>query len=342
MLRRASIDELTAVFDTRPLDARGGQTRTTAIGFPDCPDELVIWLVEHGLDVDTADEHGATPLWERAAAGRAEQIPLLLSLGADIQRARRRGGTPLHAAAARQKPETTRALLAHGADVRAVDDFGETSLLRALRSTANSTIPGMARVAELLLDAGSAVTPEMRAAVERIGRNFELHRPSFSAALLPKADAGLRELYRLFGTAPMQTRMLHDGAAPIPVPAGSWQDRHQAFWELLVPASGAARTVQGEVIWITGRIAREILDNRSRNWDRDFRSMLGALPAHLDSGSPLPEGELAEALRLTSALRSGRGNEQQVYRLSELAVAWVCTNPEPAPLRTIADARWLP
>ena len=339
LLRRASIDELKAVFDTRPLDARGGQTRATALGFPDCPDELIVWLVGRGLDVDAPDEHGATALWERASAGRAEQIPLLLSLGADIQRQPRRGGTPLHAAAARQRPGTVRTLLDHGADVHAVDDAAETPLLRALRCTANGTIPDMARVAEMLLDAGSAATPEMRAAVERIGRRFELHRRSFSAALLPAADAGLRDLYRFFGAAPMRTRMLHDGTAPITVPAGSWQDRHRVFWEILVPPSGAARTVQGEVIRITGRVAREILDNRSRNWDREFRSMLGTLPVHLGSGSPLPEDDLAEALRLSRALRLGRGSARQVYRLSELAVVWVCANPEPVPLGPAGDAR---
>ncbi|WP_449282128.1 ankyrin repeat domain-containing protein [Leucobacter sp.] len=339
LLRRASVDELKAVFDTRPLDARGGQTKAAAIGFPDCPDELIVWLVERGLDVDTTDEHGATPLWERAAAGRTEQIPLLLSLGADIRRQRRRGGTPLHAAAAHQRPDATRLLLEHGADVHAVDDAGETPLLRALKRTPNAGIPGMARVAELLLDAGSAVTPEMPEAVERITRNFEFHRPGFSAALLPKADTGLRELHRFFGATPVQARMLHDGTAPITIPSGTWQDRHQVFWELLVPANGAARTVQGEVIRITGRVAREILDNRSRSWDRDFRSMLGALPAHLGSGAPLPEDRLAEALRLSSALRSGHGSEQQVYRLSELAVAWVCANPEPLPLHATGYAR---
>ncbi|AQA23836.1 putative ankyrin repeat-containing protein [Rhodococcus sp. MTM3W5.2] len=81
MLKTASLDELKAVFDRTMLDARGGSSKQTAIGFVECPDELIIWLVEQGLDVDASDLYEDTPLWTRASRGRAVQIPLLLSLG---------------------------------------------------------------------------------------------------------------------------------------------------------------------------------------------------------------------------------------------------------------------
>lgn len=97
LLTRATPDELVSVFDRTRIDARGGSAKATAIGFVDCPDELIRWLVAQGLDVDATDTFGATPLHVRAARGRPEQIPLLLALGTDIERPHRFGGTPLHA-----------------------------------------------------------------------------------------------------------------------------------------------------------------------------------------------------------------------------------------------------
>jgi len=100
-----------------------------------------------------------------------------------------------------------------------------------------------------------------------------------------------------------------------------------------VPPQGAAATVQGEVIRVSGKIAREILENRSVYWDSAYRAMLAALPVHLGSGTPLPADKLSEVQGLARMLRSGRGDGQQVLRLSELAVDWVVLNPTPVPLK---------
>lgn len=339
MLKTASLDELKAVFDRTMVDARGGSSKQTAVGFVECPDELIVWLVEQGLDVDAADLYEDTPLWTRASRGRAEQIPLLLSLGADIDRPNRYGESPLHAASGGHRPEATRVLLEHGADPRALNGKGETPMLHGLRRTQNFFIPGMAQVARLLLDAGDAVTDEMWAAVTRIGTDFEFHRDNFNPDYLDETDAGLTELYRLFGVTPVAGRRRHDGVSPIAVPAGAWQDQHQALWQLLVPSNGPAATVQGEVVRLTGRIAREILDDGSPNWGRDFRHMLAALPEHYASGTPLPAGELQETQSLARALKSGNGDDAQVYRLSELAVAWVSVNPRSVPLGKVNYGR---
>ncbi|MFG1784588.1 ankyrin repeat domain-containing protein [Rhodococcus oryzae] len=338
-LRTASLDDLKAVFDKTMLDARGGSSKQTAIGFVECPDELITWLVGQGLDVDAADLYEDTPLWTRASRGRAEQIPLLLSLGADIQRPNRYGESPLHAATGGHRPDATRVLLEHGADARALNARGETPMLAGLRRTKNFIIPSMSRVAKMLLDAGDPITEEMLAAVTRIGTEFEFHRDNFNPDFLDETDAGLTELYRLFGVTPVAGRLRHDGVSPIAVPAGAWQDQHQALWELLVPSNGPATTVQGEVVRLTGRIAREILDDGSPNWGRDFANMLAALPEHYASGAPLPTGELLEARNLARALRSGNGSDAQVYRLSELAVAWVASNPTPVPLEKVNYGR---
>ena len=65
----------------------------------------------------------------------------------------------------------------------------------------------------------------------------------------------------------------------------------------LIPSSGAAKTVQGEVIRIPGRVRDELDRNGGANWDRDYRKMLQALPQYLSLGSSLSEQELAETKR---------------------------------------------
>ncbi|MFE3178173.1 ankyrin repeat domain-containing protein [Amycolatopsis sp. NPDC059090] len=332
MLTSASLAELQAVFGRTELDARGGYGKETAIGYVDCPDELIVWLVDQGLDVDAANQYGETPLWTRAARGEAAQIPLLLSLGADLERPRGHNGTPLHGAASRQRPETVRVLIEHGANVHATIDGKPnlTPLLFGLRHTENIGIADMAETASLLLQAGAPVTDVARDLVRRIGTTFEFHRKGFNRDLLDATDAGLQELYRLFDVEPVPPRLIHDGTSPITVPDGTWQKQHQQLWELLVPSSGVAETVQGEAIRVTGKVAREILDNGSVNWDRSFRAMIDALPGYLASGTPLPE--LQEAQALTKRTHSGNGTDEELARLSELAVAWVRLNPTPLPM----------
>lgn len=339
LLGTASLEELQAIFAKTLLDARGGYGKQTAIGFVDCPDELIVWLVEQGLDVDAADSYDRSPLWERASLGRDAQIPLLRSLGADIERPDCYGDTPLHAAAGNQRAAAVRTLLAHGADPHRANQRGMSPLVEGLSLTQNVGISAMAEIAGMLLEAGAPVTDEARAQVTRIGEGFEFHREGFNRDLLPEADAGLAALYDLFDVPPVPRRAMHDGVSPIVVPEGPWQDRHQALWELLVPSSGPAATLQGEAIRLTGKISREILDNGSPNWDREFTRMLDALPEGVGSGSALPEPQLDEARALARGLRAGTDDGERVYRLSELVVEWVMRNPEPIPLGEVAYRR---
>ena len=336
-LKTASLDELIAVFQRCRLDARGGYTKHTAIGFLDCPDALIQWLVAQGLDVDEGDLDGRTPFAERAAFGRVAQMPLLISLGADIERRDDDGATPLHAAAGHHQPEAVRLLLAEGVEVDVLDDEDRTPLEYGLIRTSNIDITEMAEVAGLLLEAGAAVSDAMREEVERIGSTFEFHRAGFNPDTVEETAAGLARLCALFGVEVPGERRMHDGVSPIRVPAGDWRDQHQALWTLLVPSMGAAQTVQGEVIRVSGRIAIEIHDTGGANWDRDYRRMLAAFPAWLAMGHALPDDALAQARTLAEDLRDGAGDLEEVERLLELAVAWVALNPSP---RALGPVTW--
>jgi hypothetical protein len=350
---------LKAVFDECALNAyaRGSYDKETALHHWDAPLELIRWLVAQGLDVNTATStHKKTPLHKAAQiriSGGRERVALLLELGADVNATDHSGDTPLHFA--ERNPDAVQALLAHGANPDMENRSGQTPLAYALARCANAEIENVAKVAELLLGAGAAapakpfwkklwpssspapdtgakITPEMRESVKRIGEQFEFDRADFNPEYLEATDAALTRLYQLFNVPPVPRRAMHDGKSPITVKTATWQKQHGELWDLLVPSSGAAATVQGEVIRITGRVNDEILRNGGGNWDADYRKMLNALLRHLASGTPLSAADLTAAKTLAASVTEGDGSETGA--LCELAVRWVLQNPQPAPLDT--------
>ncbi len=331
LLEQASLDELVAVFDQCELEATGGYSKSTVLGFYNCPDELVRWLVEQGADIDARDTYQRTALHHRSSSWKGG-VDLLLDLGADIEAQDYQGDTPLHAAAKSHKAQALAALIRRGASIAARNRQGHGVLQIALATTSNADIEATAKIAHILLDAGMPVDDAMLAEVQRIGREFEFHRAGFNPDYLEATDAGLASLYRLFGVTPVASRQLHDGKAAIRVADGSWHNQHQQLWQLLVPSTGPAATMQGEVIRLSGRISREIHHNGAANWDADFKAMLTALIRHLGSAVPLPAGALAEAQALAAALRGGDDDAARTDRLSALAVQWVIANPQPLPL----------
>jgi hypothetical protein len=333
-LRSGDLDAMKAVFATTELDAHDGAYGPTALGMDGIPPELVAWLVAEGADIEATDRYGHTPLASHARAGHDAIVTALLDAGADIQSPRE---PALHAAAEGFRPATVRLLLDRGADPLAVVG-ARTALASGLTYCTNVKLPQMADVAELLLDAGTPITDQMRERVVAIGKQFEFHRAGFNPDYLAETEAGLMRLYKLFDVAPVERHRIHDGSSPITVTATAWDDRHQELWDFLVPGKGPAATAQGEAIRITGRLAHEVLGNGGINWDRDFQQMVRALPRLLASGNPLPEAQLAEATALAAGFRRN-GPEEHIQRLSELAVSWVMANPEPLPTPEPAYSR---
>jgi Ankyrin repeats (3 copies) len=350
MLQRGVLAELKAVFDNCALDARGGYSKQTALAYPECPDDLTRWLVEQGADIEAVDSHGETPLHARAGHWQGK-IGLLLELGANADAGTNGRGTPLHRAAAVHNRDAVQRLIGYGAKVDARNSRDETPLAFALHQCSNAKLDSMAPIAEMLLAAegdnapsgglfsrlfsargkkSAATDPALKARVTEIGKQFEFHRADFNPDSVDAASAGLDRLYALFAVPPVPRRMVHDGKAPIITTAGRWEDRHQQLWEKLVPSSGAAATVQGEVIRISGRIHDELERNGGVNWDADYRSMADALLAHFRSGNPLDEAQLARASTITADVKKRRGDSAQ---LCALAVDWVALNPAPMALQ---------
>ncbi|MGZ9910770.1 ankyrin repeat domain-containing protein [Streptococcus sp. V919] len=333
LMDEGNIEALKAVYNRCELTAHDGRfSLCTPLHMGGVPDELVIWLVEKGLDINIPDYYGATPLYRQAILGR-DTVKLLLELGADIGKPNTYGETPLHVAAEFFHPKTVKLLIDKGADVNAKNDMGRTPLASVLMVCRGIYIAQTAEIATMLLDAGAKKTPAMKEKVENIGKDFEFHREGINPDYLEAADQGLEKLYALFDVKPVAKRITHDGSAPILVKEGIWEEQYEELWSFLIPSSGAAKTVQGEVIRIPGRVRDELDRNGGVNWDRDYRKMLQALPQYLSLGSSLSEQELAETKELIAQVHGKDfDDEPRLDRLCQLAIAWIKQNPEPISL----------
>jgi len=333
LMDEGNIEALKAVYDRCELTAHDGRfSLCTPLHMGGVPDELVIWLVEQGLDINIPDYYGATPLYRQAILGR-DTVKLLLELGADIGKPNTYGETPLHVAAEFFHPKTVKLLIDKGADVNAKNDMGRTPLASVLMVCGGIYIAQTAEIVSMLLDAGAKKTPTMKEKVENIGKDFEFHREGIHPDYIEEADKGLAKLYELFDVKPVAKRITHDGGSPILVKEGSWEEQYEELWSFLIPSSGAAKTVQGEVIRIPGRVRDELDRNGGVNWDRDYRKMLQALPQYLSLGSSLSEQELAETKELIAQVHGKDfDDEPRLDRLCQLALAWIEQNPEPLPL----------
>jgi hypothetical protein len=330
LMDEGNIEALKAVYDRCELTAHDGRfSLCTPLHMGGVPDELVIWLVEKGLDINIPDYYGATPLYRQAILGR-DTVKLLLELGADIGKPNTYGEPPLHVAAEFFHPKTVKLLIDKGADVNAKNDMGRTPLASVLMVCRGIYIAQTAEIASMLLDAGAKKTPAMKEKVENIGKDFEFHRESIHPDYIEAADQGLEKLYALFDVKPVAKRIIHDGSAPILVKEGTWEDQYEELWSFLIPSSGAAKTVQGEVIRIPGRVRDELDRNGGVNWDRDYRKMLQALPQYLSLGIPLSDQELEETKELIAQVHGKDfDDEPRLDRLCQLAIAWIKQNPKP-------------
>lgn len=332
LLEAKDLETLKAVFNECELNAYDRYSfKKPALSFYDIPLELIDWLITQGADANAKDEYNRTPLHYHASINKVQKVALLLEKGADIEAKDTYENTPLHFA--EYNAETVQLLIEKGADVNAKDDRGHTPLERMLSRLRNAYIEKAAKAAEVYLKAGLKPTKFAKEQITRIGEDFEFHRNNFNPEYLEQTDAALQQLYKLFKVTPVPRRIQHDGKSPIVLTGDTWGKRYEQAWELLVPSSGKASIMQGEVVRIAGKVNDELLRNAMGNWDREYRKMLNAISGYLQQGNPLSESELAEVADIQKHILEDDGSGTQ--RLCELATAWVVQNPQPIALEKV-------
>ena len=94
--------------------------------------EMVLFMIDKGVDVNAKTNNGWTPLLEAVNAGEFRIASLLLERGANINAATRSGMTPLILAASEGPPELVRLFLSKGADPEARTRDGATAFFHAV------------------------------------------------------------------------------------------------------------------------------------------------------------------------------------------------------------------
>lgn len=328
IVKSGNVEDIIKVLDKCEINAYVGYSKKTALMNPDLPAEVIRYLVEKGADINLPSRYGNTPLSEHAFA-KPENIPLLIELGADINFHTKTGNTALQTAARFFRPQSVKALLENGADINERSGYdSSTPLEHCLTVCQPADIANAVEVADLLIKAGAEITDDMRKSVTKIGEKFEFYRDNFNPDYLEETDNALTKLYEMFDVKPVPQKKVYDGVSTITVKSKTWQKQFDELWNLLVPGSGHASTVQGEVIRIVGKVSYEILDNGAMNWSREYKQLPQALPEYFAMGSSVDE----EAVRLARNI-SANSSEDVLDRLAELAVKWVLDNPEPIKLK---------
>lgn len=323
------IEILKKVFDSCELDARGGYGKHTALSFYNVSDELARWLVEKGANINATDVYQRTALHKHT--GAADDITIFLELGANVHAVDNNGDTPLHFAAGSSFNSTAvTKLIQKGANINALNHDKQTPLQYAIKRVSNITIVGLAEISKILLQSDTAITPDMKATIRLKGEDFEFHRENFNKEYLAETDQALTTLYELFAVEPVKKRIMHDGISQIMASETTWEKQFEELWELLIPSSGNAKTIQGEVVRIAGRIRDEIYRNGGTNWNSDYKKMLDAFYSHIYSGNSLSIEDLEKVDPIIKEIRkTGDAEDKELNYLCKKATQWVLLNPKP-------------
>lgn len=338
LVKEGDTDKIKAVFDKCDINAYGGYNKGNALDF-ELSHEMMQWLIEQGADIDYVDRYGNTPLLYHAGHGFGEaQAISLVQLGANVHAVSRMSkDNALHYAVSAGSLELVKCLLDSGTDINGVNIYGDTPLEGAFHGARTFDIIKYEPVARYLLEHGVSVTERLKQYMSSVAKDIEFRRADLNQENIDKLDAALTGLYELFGVEPVPKRTIYDGKSKIVVKETKWERQHGELWDLLVPGSGHANTVQGEVIRISGKLGYEILDNGALNWDGDYVQLAEALRDYLHMGNPLKEQEYKELDKIFKAIKSS--DETEINRMTELSVAWVLLNLDPILLNGVTYRR---
>ena len=119
----------------------------------------------------------------------------------------------------------------------------------------------------------------------------------------------------------------------------SWKQEHNKLWDKYVPASGAADTLQGELVRIVGKLVDQAYRNGNCNWDNDHEVMWRFVAEKLTEDSTFSDehkkgirSDVEEIIRDESC-PDVSGDGSVYYRVNEKVVDWCLTHEDPIPFQ---------
>jgi hypothetical protein len=116
-----------------------------------------------------------------------------------------------------------------------------------------------------------------------------------------------------------------------------WTVEQKRLWKELVPSSGQADTLQGELVRIAGKLTDEAYRNGNANWDGDCTRMWRFVGEKLDDPATFPDEERALIRETVEQIIRDRdrpdlsGQGSTYYVVMEKVVDWCMAHPEPIP-----------
>lgn len=113
-----------------------------------------------------------------------------------------------------------------------------------------------------------------------------------------------------------------------------WWEEHERLWNELVPRSGQADSVQGELIRCCGKLTDEAYRNGNINWESGYALLARWAGKTLADPKTFTPQELERIAKSVDEIvrnydtpdLSGHGSAY--YYLSEMAVRWCLSNPD--------------
>jgi ankyrin repeat protein len=228
-----------------------------------------------------------TGLMMAAAHGRIEAVKLLVSLGADVNI--NSDGTALHSALANKWYDIALILLDNNIECSSVDGYGNSVLFNALSDKVPNRINTCKRMIKLGANPHS-VSKHGVSAYSLAERSNDLEMIALFDSVSSEGAIDLRY------TAPTSSKVLTNLADNY-----EWNTVYQELWDELVPPSGNANSLQGELLRSIGKLSDEFNRNGNINWDHNkalYMDMISFLDTHLFDGSiTVDEKELKTALK---------------------------------------------
>lgn len=120
---------------------------------------------------------------------------------------------------------------------------------------------------------------------------------------------------------------------------GKYHEEYGDLWNNLVPASGSAKTRQGEAVRVVGRLGSEYYRNGNMNWSGKYNELAVWLGNVLDDSRVFSENVRKQiAIDIQTVRNNGEtgacnyiDEEDEYDRLTDRVVEWCQHHPEPIP-----------